>query len=44
MAMDRRTLILSGLVSLGAAGLAHARVAPTPSAWRAALFPPRERG
>lgn len=27
--MDRRTLILSGLVSLGSAGLAQARVAPT---------------
>ena len=30
--MDRRTLILSGLVSLGSAGLAQARIAPTPPA------------
>jgi len=28
--MDRRTLLLSGLVSLGAASLAQARVSPTP--------------
>ncbi|CAN7464070.1 DUF1134 domain-containing protein [Phenylobacterium sp. LjRoot219] len=27
--MDRRTLLLSGLVSLGSAGLAQARIAPT---------------